>query len=51
MLNSGLMRRRSIWLLQVGRGVTMLLVNGGGGGEEKEKKEKYQLRNFAVKLL
>lgn len=48
MLNSGPVRRRSIWLLQVGRGVIILLVNGGG---RKGKKEKYQLRNFAVKLL
>lgn len=39
MLNSGPVRRRSIWLLQVGRRVIILLVNKGGRGEEKEKKK------------
>lgn len=39
MLNSGPVRRRSIWFLQVGRGVIILLVNGGGGGEKRKKRK------------
>lgn len=46
MLNSGPVRRRSIWLLQDGKGIIILLEKKGGG----KKKETYQLKNFAMKL-